>query len=203
MVAGATAGGGGGHGGGGHGGGHAGGGYHGGGYGGGGHYGNGGYTHHHQGYYYPGNSGFFFPGFYLGGYGYGYGYGSGYQNYYYPSNYGYGYSTPSSTYVPYYVDPASGATYANPGTYTYSTVPATVTQGVYLGIDEEAVVDPEGPGMQVLRVYPGSAAERGIAGRRRHSLGEWIPDPGARQPHLDHQHAGPERGAEPEPPPGQ
>ena len=33
-------------------------------------------------------------------------------------------------------------------------------QGAYLGIDEESVVDPEGQGMKVLKVYPGSAAER-------------------------------------------
>ena len=102
-----------------------------------------------------GNSGFFSPSFYLGGYGYGY----GYQNYYYPSNYGYTYTDPSYTYVPNYVAPAYGTTYVNPG--TYSTVPATVgVQGTYLGIDEEAVVDPEGQGMKVEKVYPGSAAER-------------------------------------------
>ncbi len=159
-------GGGGGHGGGGHSGGHSGGGY-----GGVGHYGGyGGYTHRYPGNgYYYGNSGFFFPGFYLGGYGYGY----GNSNYYYPSNYGYGYgyTDPSYNYAPNYVDPASGATYVNPGPYT--TVPGTMVvqptapvvaslgvQGATLGIDEEAVVDAEGQGMKVEKVYPGSAAER-------------------------------------------
>ena len=150
-VGGGGHGGGGGHSGGGYSGGHSGGGYHGGGYYGGGRVGYGGYTHHYPGYgYYPGYSGIFFPGVYLGGYGYGYGYGYGNQNYYYPSNYGYTYTDPSYPYVP---------TYVNPGTNT--TVPATVAvQGAYLGIDEEAVVDPEGQGMKVVNIYPGSAAER-------------------------------------------
>jgi len=168
-------GGGGGHGGGGHSGGHAGGGYHGGGYrgggyGGGGYHGQGVYLLDYPGYYY-GNSGFFYPGFYLGGYGYGSGYGYGNPYYYYPSNYGYGYTDPAYNYVPNYVDPTAGASYVNPGTYT--AVPGTTAvqptapvvaslgvQGATLGIDEVAVADPEGQGMKVEKVYPGSAAER-------------------------------------------
>lgn len=128
-------GGGGGHGGGGGrgGGGHSGGGYHGG--GGGNH---GGYYHSGYGYY-----GGIYPGYYFGsgyyGYpGYGYGYNNGYAYPYYNSGYGYNYPT---------------------YTYDNSVYPAA-TQGRYLGIDELAVNDSAGPGMQVMRVYPGSAAEQ-------------------------------------------
>ena len=37
---------------------------------------------------------------------------------------------------------------------------AAPSQGRYLGIDEQAVADRSGRGMQVLQVYPGLAAER-------------------------------------------
>jgi membrane-associated protease RseP (regulator of RpoE activity) len=131
-------GGGGGHGGGGHSGGghHGGGGYHGGGY----HHG-GSYYHGHGGYY-----GGYYPGFYFGsgyyGYpGYGYGYGYGYGT-------GYGYPSYNSGYYPAY-------------TYDSSVYAAAApSQGRYLGIDEQAVVESAGPGMKVLRVYPGSPAEQ-------------------------------------------
>jgi hypothetical protein len=127
-------GGGGGHGGGGHGGGgFHGGGYRGGGYRGGGHYG-GGYRRGGIRYY---NN--YYPFFYSGGYYYGYpGYGYGsYNDPYY--NYGYTY--------PNYV-------------YDNSTPYAAPSQGRYLGIDERAVADAGGQGMQVVRVYAGSPAER-------------------------------------------
>jgi hypothetical protein len=142
-------GGGGGHGGGG-GGGHGGGG---GGHSGGGHYGGGGY---HGGGYHGGysNNGFgyyggFYPGYYFGSgyYGYpGYGYGSGYGT-------GYGYPYHNSGYGGNY--PAY--------TYDNSVYPAAApapAQGRYLGIDEQAVNDSGGPGMKVMRVYPGSPAEQ-------------------------------------------
>ncbi|MBV8312156.1 MAG: PDZ domain-containing protein [Planctomycetaceae bacterium] len=161
-------GGGGGHGGGGFGGGHMGGGYHGGGYGGRG--------------YYRGYSGYYFPGFFLGGYGLGYGlgyggygYGNGYSNYYYPYTYDYGngysnyyypytydYTYPTTTYAPGYVYPVQNAT-APATTVVQPTVPIAVstgTQGALLGIDEEPVVDRIGQGMRVARVYSGSPAER-------------------------------------------
>ena len=129
----AKGGGGGGHGGGGGGhggGGHGGGGYHGGGYRGGG--------YHRGGYRYYNN---YYPFYYYGGYGYGYpGYGYGYGYYSYPY-YNYGYTYPS--YV-----------------YDDSTAYAAPSQGRYLGIDEQAVVDGSGQGMQVVRVYAGSAAEQ-------------------------------------------
>jgi PDZ domain len=141
-------GGGGGHGGG--GGGHGGGGGgHGGGGGAHGGYGGGGY--HSGGPHYGGNGGHgynngYYPSFYFGGNGYygypGYGYGYGptypyYNNGYYYPNYGYDYSTA-----------ASPAVYPAPG------------QGRYLGIDEQVVADAGGRGMQVVRVYAGSAAEQ-------------------------------------------
>jgi PDZ domain len=136
-------GGGGGGGGGGHGGG--GGGHGGGGHSGGGHYGGGGYHgggNHHGGYY-----GGYYPGFYFGsgfygypGYGYGYGYGTGSGYPYYNSG-----SYPAYTY--------DNSVYAA----------ALPSQGRYLGIDEQAVADSAGPGMQVIRVYPGSpAAQAGL-----------------------------------------
>ncbi len=137
---------GGGGGGGGHGGG--GGGHGGGGHSGGGHGGRGGYGGYHSGGRHYGGYGFnngYYPYFYFGGNGYygypyyGYGYGSNYgyydNGYYYP-NYGYDYST------------AAPAVYPAPA------------QGRYLGIDEQSVVDAGVQGMQVLRVYAGSAAEQ-------------------------------------------
>jgi PDZ domain len=164
-------GGGGGHGGG--GGGHSGGGYHGGGYRGGGYGGQGGYRHYPVQGYSSGYSGFYFPGFYLGGYGYGngYDYGNGYSNYGYPSTYGYGYTDPNTNYAPGYVYPPADGTYVYPvqnatppaATVVQPTVPVAVstgTQGALLGIDEQSVVDALGQGMRVDRVYPGSPAER-------------------------------------------
>jgi hypothetical protein len=144
-------GGGGGHGGGGHGGGGHGG--HGGGHHSGGHH-SGGYYHggyysggHHYGYhngYLPGYYGGYGYGYYPG-YGYGY-YGTGYSYPYYNS----GYSYPTYGYAPAYVTPGPPATVATPDT----------SQGRYLGIDEMPAVDGVVRGMQVMRVYPGSAAER-------------------------------------------
>jgi PDZ domain len=127
--------GGGGHGGGGHGGGHSGGhhsgGYHHGGYGG------------HHGYY---------PNYYFGG-GYGgYGYGYGYNYPYY--NYGYGYTYPNYTYS------YPSGYYSAYGSTAAPLVSAAPTQGRFLGIDEQPVVDAAGNGMQVVRVYSGSAAEQ-------------------------------------------
>ena len=154
------------------GGGHMGGGYHGGGYGG------RGYHRGYGGYYYPG---FFLGGYGLGyglgyggygyGYGDGYGYGNGYSNYYYPSTYVYGYTDPNTNYAPGYVYPAADGTYGYPvqnatapaTTVVQPTVPINVstgTQGAMLGIDEQPVVDGLGQGMRVDRVYPGSPAER-------------------------------------------
>jgi hypothetical protein len=136
----AHGGGGGGHGGGGHGGGHSGGhhsgGHHSGGYHHGGHY----YGGHHYGYY-----GTYWPGYY-GGYGYGYYPGYGYYGtgYSYPYD-SYGYSYPTYNYAPGYV--AQGPL-AAPG------------PGRYLGIEEVAVVDGAGTGMQVVAIVPGSPAER-------------------------------------------
>jgi len=130
----------GGHGGGGHGGGHGG---HGGG--------------HHSGGHHSG-------GFHYGRY---HGVGSAYGGYRYPSyGYGYGYAYPYYNYG--YAYPTY--TYAYPG-YVYSdpspvapaegaAVDAALPQGRYLGIDERAVVDSSGQGMQVMRVYPGSPAEQ-------------------------------------------
>ena len=69
------------------------------------------------------------------------------------SGYGNGYA------YPYY---NSGYTYTYPAyTYDYSVYPAaSPSQGRYLGIDEQAVADSAGPGMKVMRVYPGSPAEQ-------------------------------------------
>jgi hypothetical protein len=137
-------GGGGGHGGGGggHGGGgqSGGGGYHGGGYYGGGYHRGAGY---YGGGYYGGGYGFF-PGYYYGLGGYGYGYGNGYGYTYY--NFGYSYPNAAYTYPSYGYDSSA-----------YATVPV---QGRYLGIDEQAVADASGQGMQVARVHPGTAAEQ-------------------------------------------
>ncbi len=61
--------------------------------------------------------------------------------------------------VPYY---NSGYAYTNP-VYTYdnSVYPAAApSQGRYLGIDEQVVTDAGGPGMKIVRVYPGSPAEQ-------------------------------------------
>jgi hypothetical protein len=128
-------GGGGGHGGG--GGGHGGGG---GGHGGGGH--SGGY--HSGGYHYGGygySNGYYYPNFYFGSGGY-----YGYPNYGYGYGYGSGYTYPSYTYG-----------------YGNSPVYAAPTQGRYLGIDEQPVVDSGGQGMQVVQVYPGTpAAQAGL-----------------------------------------
>ena len=138
IAKGGHGGGGGGHGGGGHGGGHGG---HGGGHWGGGGYHHGGhYYHRGYGYGYGFNGGYYWPNYYYGSgyYGYpGYGYGYGYN---YPS-YNYGYSYPNTT-------------------YGYSASVADPSQGRYLGIDEQPVADASGRGMQVMRVYPGSAAEK-------------------------------------------
>ena len=142
--------GGGGHGGGGHGG--HGGGHHSGGYHSGGHH-YGGYHHggYHRNYYY----GSYWPGYY-GGYNYGYYPGYGY------SSYGTGYSYPYYSYAdPYYGSSAPAYGYSTgsvtQGPTTSDTVPV---QGRYLGIDEVAVVDGVTQGMQVMRVFPGSPAER-------------------------------------------
>jgi hypothetical protein len=132
-------GGGGGHGGGGHGGGGHGGGHHSGG-------------HHSGGFHFGGHHG---GRYYYGGYpGYGYGYGYSYPYY----NYGYGY--------PYYTYSYPGYTYSNPlpvapgSTAVGSAGDAAPAQGRYLGIDEVAVVDSGGQGMRVMRVYPGTPAEK-------------------------------------------
>jgi hypothetical protein len=126
--------GGGGGGGGGHGGG--GGGHGGGGFGhSGGGYRSGGYNRGGNGYYNRYYPNFFYGGGYFGYPGYGYGYGYSY---------------------PYYID---GYAYPNYG-YDNSTLYAAPSQGRYLGIDEQAVVDAGGQGMQVVRVYAGSAAEQ-------------------------------------------
>jgi S1-C subfamily serine protease len=91
------------------------------------------------------------------GSGYPYGYGTVYASPYYA----YGYSYPSYTYV----DPSYGygypSTYVTPGsTAAASTVYAPSSPGPYLGIDELEVVDPAGPGMQVVRIYAGSPADQ-------------------------------------------
>jgi hypothetical protein len=133
-------------------GGHGGGGHGGGGHGGGGHHGGGHHGGYHSGGYHYGGHRYYhnryYPSFYYGGYGYygypGYGYGYGYG-----SNYGYysnGYDYPSSGYD--YSAAASAPVYAAPA------------QGRYLGIDERPVVDSSGQGMQVVRVYAGSAAQQ-------------------------------------------
>ena len=136
-------GGGGGHGGSGHSGG-----YHSGGHGGGG--------YHHGGYYHGGNGYYngYYPGFY---------YGSGYYG-----NLGYGYGYGSGFTYPYYNYGTNGTGYAYPGYgYGYSSGAAAApmtyaapAQGRYLGIDEQPVTDPAGPGMKVVQVYPGSAAQQ-------------------------------------------
>ena len=149
-------GGGGGHGGG--GGGHGGGGHGGGSHGGGGHSGGGGY--HHGGSYYHGNGGYYggyFPGYYGGsgyygfpGYGYGNGYGYGYGNGYgYGTGFNYPYSNSGYNY------PYAGPSYDN-SVYGASAP----SQGRFLGIDEQAMADSAGPGMKVMRVYPGSPADQ-------------------------------------------
>ena len=149
-------GGGGGHGGGGHsGGGHSGGGYHSGGsyHGGGGYHGGGVYHHGGNGYYGGYYPYYFGSGYYGGlGYGYGYGYGSGYNDPYYSYGPTYsGYSYPAYDYA------ASGAPALTAATGVTYPGPA---QGRYLGIDEQPVNDSAGPGMKVVQVYPGSAAQQ-------------------------------------------
>ena len=141
------------------GGGHGGGsGHGGGGHGGGGHHSGG----HHSGGYHHG--GYHRGGYYHGGYGYGgYGYTRYWPNLYlnwggsygYPG-YGYGYGFGSGYTYPYY---GYGSVYPN---YSYGDAPVYTArgQGRYLGIDEQAVVDSGGRGMQVMRVYPGSVAEQ-------------------------------------------
>jgi hypothetical protein len=111
----------------------------GGGHGGGGHgggHGGGGRGHHSGGYHHYGyhNGGTFY-----GGNGY---YNNGYY-YYSPNTY---YTYPSYGYVTPYSSSAG--------------VTAVPIQGRFLGIDEQAVVDSGGPGMQVLRVYSQSPAEQ-------------------------------------------
>ncbi len=90
-------------------------------------------------------------GYHHGGYGYYYGY---HPNFYYNSG-GYFYNYPGYGYgytysYPYY---NSGYTYPSYG-YVSSAVYAAPSQGRYLGIDEQAVLEPGGRGMQVLWVYP-------------------------------------------------
>ena len=66
------------------------------------------------------------------------------------SNFGYSYPNYGYSY-PAYNDPA----------YVYdNSTAAAPGQGRYLGIDEQSVSDAGGIGMQVVRVYPGSAAEQ-------------------------------------------
>jgi PDZ domain len=129
-----------------HGGG-GGGGHGGGGHGGGGHSG----AHHSRGYYHGGHHGYY-PNYYFGGAygGYGYGYGYGYNYPYY--NYGYNY--------PYYSYNYPANYYSAYGSAAAPSVYAAPTQGRFLGIDEQPVMDAAGNGMQVVRVYSGSAAEQ-------------------------------------------
>ncbi len=97
-----------------------------------------------------------------GGYGYGYpyyGYGYGYPY----SGYGYGY--PYSGFVASY--PSMGSTFGYTSAYVAPGGGQTVgsgngaAQGRVLGIDEKQVVDPSGrKGMQITKVYPGTAAEK-------------------------------------------
>jgi len=83
----------------------------------------------------------FFPFFYGGGY-YGTGYGYGYS---YPYYYNNGYSYPNYSYN--YSQGYAPQTYAAPA------------QGRFLGIDEQAVADAGGQGMQVTQVYAGTPAQ--------------------------------------------
>jgi hypothetical protein len=130
------------------------------------------YPGFYGGFGYPGYFGYgFYPG-YLG-YGLGYGCGLGYGGlgygglgydygglgYGYPS-YGYSYSYPYYGYT--YPNPALGFNYSSayvaPATGAVAT---TVTQGRYLGINEQPVTLTDGKrGMQVTAVYQGTPAER-------------------------------------------
>ena len=79
-----------------------------------------------------------------------------------PYYYGTGYSYPYYSYAsPYYGYSAPAYGYSTgtvtQGPTTSYTVPV---QGRYLGIDEVAVVDGVTQGIQVMRVFPGSPAER-------------------------------------------
>jgi hypothetical protein len=154
------------------------------------HHGGSGFHHHPGfrsnaffGGFFPGFYGWGYGYPYDYGYGYPYDYGYGYSNYYYPSYYdygyanGYGYGQPTYYYsqptyyaTPNYVYPYYGGTTgsvvtgtAPAGTFVQpfaTTVTTTAPSGMMLGIDEEAVTDAAGPGMKVVKIYPGSAAER-------------------------------------------
>ena len=102
-----------------------------------------------------------------GGMGYG---GMGYGGMGYPAN-GFGYSSA-------YVAPAMAR-----------GDPNHAPTGRILGIDEEPTVLSDGrKGMKITNVYAGTAARTSrSSGRRRASLGEWLPDRTARQSGLDHR----------------